>query len=73
MVTLTHHQEQHFQQAQLREAWFGDLDGAQTSAAAEMAAVWWALHIFQGTPQLTIITDCDVVAKGWAKGRHCQP
>ena len=57
-------------EAQLHEAWYGDLDGRQTAATAELAALWWALSLVQNGATITIITDCALVAGGWAKGKH---
>ena len=57
--------------ADLAQGWFGDVDGRQTAAAAELAALWWALRLTQGP--ITVVTDCEMVVKGWRKGKHLRP
>ena len=51
--------------AQIHEAWYGDVDGKQTAATGELAALWRALSLTTGAA--TIVTDCALVSNGWPK------
>ena len=51
--------------------WYGQLDGPQTVAAAELAAIYWTLKMTHGP--LTIITDSQMVADGWRSFNYMSP
>ncbi|CAK0881457.1 unnamed protein product, partial [Prorocentrum cordatum] len=51
--------------------WFGILDGPQTVAAAELAAIYWTLKLTHGP--LTIVTDSQTVADGWRSYSCARP
>ena len=57
--------------AELQHGWFGDVDGNQTAATGELAALWWALQLTEG--DATFYTDCSMVMKGWARRNQEQP
>ena len=65
VVRLTTNDHVQADRASLQEAWYGDVDGKQTAATVELAALWRALSLTTG--DVTIVTDCALVANGWAK------
>ncbi|CAK0880655.1 unnamed protein product, partial [Prorocentrum cordatum] len=51
--------------------WFGILDGPQTVAAAELAAIYWTPKLTHGP--LTIVTDPQTVVDGWRSYSYACP
>ncbi|CAK0909165.1 unnamed protein product, partial [Prorocentrum cordatum] len=51
--------------------WFSIVDGPQTVAAAELAAIYWTLKLTHGP--LAIVTDSQMVADGWRSYSYAHP
>ena len=71
VVLLTASEVEDYQDAQLDQAWFGEIDGEQTAPCAELAALYWGLKLTEGDTMF--VSDCALVVNGFCSEKHRRP